>query len=87
MYGIGGKMSRWHDDDPADCNDNKTLDDLLTDMLATEDFPQDDWFEEPTDQESLQYKDEVVLKLIDALQEYLSFATTRDLLKIIVENT
>lgn len=78
-----------HDDDPGDCTDC-TLDDALTEMLAYDmepDFPQDGDFLGDIDKESLQYKDEVVLKLIDALQEYLSFATTRDLLKLIVENT
>lgn len=82
------KMSRYHDDDPGDCTDKLDLDEMLSNMLDNEEYPQDDWFKSlDEDKESLKYKDEVVMKLIDALQEYLSFATTRDLLKLIVDQT
>ena len=79
---------KYHDDDPADCNDHLTLDDMLTTMFETNEpeFPQDDYDFRDIDPESLQYKDEVVMKLIDALQEYLSFSTVRDLMRLIVDN-
>ena len=46
----------------------------------------DEYPEEDPFKSELQYKDEVAQKLIAAMEEYLSFSTTRDLIKLIAMN-
>lgn len=36
--------------------------------------------------EELQYKDEVVMKLVQTIEEYLSFSTARELVKLVASN-
>lgn len=36
--------------------------------------------------DELQYKDEVTERLINTIEEYMSFSTTKDLLKLIANN-
>ena len=52
--------------------------------LAEDDFPQDSQ-REPLAKEDLRYQEQVTYDLVNALQEYLSFATVRDLVKLLAE--
>ncbi|HVI39169.1 MAG TPA: hypothetical protein VM577_00785 [Anaerovoracaceae bacterium] len=36
--------------------------------------------------DELQYKDEVVTRLVETIEEYLSFSTARELIKLVAQN-
>ena len=46
----------------------------------------DEYPEEDPFKSELQYKDEVAQKLLAAMEEYLSFSTARELIKLIAAN-
>ena len=60
------------DDDSNDCYDD-----------VYDDSPN---YDDQDEKDTLAYKDEVSLRVVAVLEEYLSFATMKDLIKLLVNN-
>lgn len=83
----------WKTDAPADGDFGDVNDFGEVEVSGTDEFgreleyfdenPGDDPFHQMSD---LEYRDEVTAKLLEAMDEFLSFSTARELMKLIGEN-
>jgi hypothetical protein len=89
---LEGRMSiYWNEDEGCLTGDYGDVNDFDT-ASATDEFGHElDWFDTHPEEDpwalvdDLQYKDEVVERLLTAIDEYLEFSTARELIKLIAE--